>query len=140
MESRGESSGQGSRENNFKMEFVPNSDLDDSENETELVMDIHLDKELLLDIDQESIDDIDEEIVSNENENQNITDPENDDYNLINDTDLNSSLDHLGQDTQEHDDGAESNSDVENNDGDTLSIDVDNLLYDDRTGDEMFKI
>ena len=140
MESRGESSGQGSRENNFKMEFVPNSDLDDSENETELVSDIHLDKELLLDIDQESIDDIDEEIVSNENENQNITDPENDDYNLINDTDLNSSLDHLGQDTQEYDDGAESNSDVENNDGDTLSIDVDNLLYDDRTGDEMFKI
>ena len=140
MESRGESSGQGSCENNFKMEFVPNSDLDDSENETELVMDIHLDKELLLDIDQESIDDIDEEIVSNENENQNITNLENDDYNLINDTDLNCSLDHLGQDTQEHDDGAESNSDVENNDGDTLSIDVDNLLYDDRTGDEMFKI
>ena len=124
------------------MEFIPNSDLEDSENETELVMDIDLDQELVVDIDldQESTDDIDENIVSNENENQNITDPENDDYNLINDTDLNSSLDHLGQDTQEHDDGAESNSDVENNDGDTLPIDVDNLLYDDRTGDEMFKI
>ena len=79
MESRGESSGQGSHENNFKMEFVPNSDLDNSENETGLVMDIHLDKELLVDIDQESIDDIDEEIVSNENDNQNITNPENDD-------------------------------------------------------------
>ena len=32
MESHGESSGQGSCENNLKMEFVPNSDLDDSEN------------------------------------------------------------------------------------------------------------
>ena len=138
MESRGESSGQGSGENSFKMEIVPNSDLEDLENETELVMDIDLDKQLLVDIDQESIDDIDEAIVSNENQNQNITDPENEDYNLINDTNLNTSLDDLGQDTQV--DGAESNSDVENNDGETLSIDVDNLLYDDRTGDEMFKI
>ena len=43
MKSHGESSGQGSRENNFKMEFIPNSDLEDSENKTEFFMDIDLD-------------------------------------------------------------------------------------------------
>ena len=51
MKSCGESSGQGSHENNFKMEFFPNSELEDLENETELVMDIDLDQELVVDID-----------------------------------------------------------------------------------------
>ena len=129
--------GESSHRTTGKNEIVPLSDLDDSENESELVMEIDLEPA------NYNSNELDDEIV-NDNHEHSIPEHENamENYNLINEMDMDSSSDELGQDGQEHDQptcgGSETESDGENNETDTLAIYVDNLLYDRCSGNEMF--
>ena len=113
-----------------KKEIVPSSDMDDSETESELVVEVDLDVENSNELDDESEPStpVDENAIDN--------------YSLINDMD--SSDDDSGEEIDEHHEptsgGSEIESEGENNDNDALAIDVDNLMYDCRTGDEMFDI
>ena len=99
----------------WTLHIVPSSDMDDSETESEIVVEIDLD------LDSENSNELDREIVN---------------------SDMDTSDDDSGEESQEHHEatigGSEIESDGENND--TLAIDVDNLMYDHHTGDEMFDI
>lgn len=118
--------GESSHRTTGKNKIVPSSDLDDSENESELVMEIDLEPA------NYNSNELDDEIV-NDNHEHSIPEHKNamENYNLINEMDMDSSSDELGQDGQEHDQPtcgrSETESDGENNETDTLAIDVDNL-------------
>ena len=118
-----------------KKEIVPSSDMDDSETESELVVEIDLD------LDSENSNELDPEIVNSEPSTP-VEENVIENYSFINDMDT--SDDDSGQESQEHHEptsgGSEIESDGDNNDNDTLAIYVDNLMYDHRTGDEMFDI
>ena len=129
----GERIGKRSHINTGKKEIVPSFDMDDSESESELVV------EIALELDAENSNELDPEIVDSEPRTP-VEENAIENYSLINDMD--SSDDDLGQESHDHHEpisgGSEIESDSENND--TLAIDVDNLMYDRHTGDEMFDI
>ena len=116
------------------MEVVPSSDIDDSESDSEMIVQLDF-----------NLGASDEDNMLDTEENESISDPRSPpEHDNVSVNDMDSSSDELNPDPLHHvqpdPQDSNSDSDLDNDIHDNLAIDLDNLLQDDCSSDEMFDI